>query len=101
PMVKNGNPSLPITTVPEHNAYSKDNPGKIHMTSSGIGSGNHIFGELFKMRTSVNLVHVPYPRAGPALVDLLGRQVQVMFASMSSSIEYVRAGKLRALAVTT
>jgi tripartite-type tricarboxylate transporter receptor subunit TctC len=71
------------------------------MASGGIGSGNHIFGELFKMMTGINLVHVPYRGAGPALVDLLGGQVQVMFASISSSIEYVRAGKLRALAVTT
>ena len=71
------------------------------MASAGIGSGNHIFGELFKRMTGVNLVHVPYRGAGPALVDLLGGQVQVMFASISSSIEYVRAGKLRALAVTT
>jgi tripartite-type tricarboxylate transporter receptor subunit TctC len=71
------------------------------MASAGIGSGNHIAGELFKMMTGVKLVHVPYRGAGPALVDLLGGQVQVMFATMSSSIEYVRAGKLRALAVTT
>ena len=71
------------------------------MGSAGIGSGNHIAGELFEMMTGVNLVHVPYRGAGPALVDLLGGQVQVMFATMSSSIEYVRAGKLRPLAVTT
>jgi tripartite-type tricarboxylate transporter receptor subunit TctC len=95
------NPSLPVKTVPELIAYAKANPGKINMASGGVGSGNHIFGELFKMITGVNLVHVPYRGAGPALVDLLGGQVQVMFASMSSSIEYVRAGKLRALAVTT
>jgi tripartite-type tricarboxylate transporter receptor subunit TctC len=95
------NPSLPVKTVPELIAYARANPGKINMASGGVGSGNHIFGELFKMMTGVNLVHVPYRGAGPALVDLLGGQVQVMFASMSSSIEYVRAGKLRALAVTT
>jgi tripartite-type tricarboxylate transporter receptor subunit TctC len=71
------------------------------MASAGIGSGNHIAGELFKMMTGVNMVHVPYRGAGPALVDLLGGQVQVMFATMSSSIEYVRGGKLRALAVIT
>jgi tripartite-type tricarboxylate transporter receptor subunit TctC len=70
------------------------------MGSAGIGSGNHIAGELFKMMTGINLVHVPYRGAGPALVDLLSGQVQVMFASMSSSIAYVTAGKLRALAVT-
>jgi tripartite-type tricarboxylate transporter receptor subunit TctC len=95
------NPSVPVKTVPEFIAYAKANPGRINMASSGIGSGNHIFGEQFKMMTGVNLVHVPYRGAGPALVDLLGGQVQVMFASMSSSIEYVRTGKLRALAVTT
>jgi tripartite-type tricarboxylate transporter receptor subunit TctC len=95
------NPSVPVKTVPELIAYAKVNSGKINMASGGIGSGNHIFGELFKMMTGVNLVHVPYRGAGPALVDLLGGQVQVMFASMVSSIEYVRAGKLRALAVTT
>src|SRR5262252_3281063 len=95
------NPSVPVKTVPELIAYAKVNSGKINMASGGIGSGNHIFGELFKMMTDINLVHVPYRGAGPALVDLLGGQVQVMFASMSSSIEYVRAGKLRALAVTT
>jgi len=95
------NPSLPVKTVPELIAYAKANPGKINMASGGVGSGNHIFGELFKMMTGINLVHVPYRGAGPALVDLLGGQVQVMFASMSSSIGYVRAGKLRPLAVTT
>ena len=95
------NPSLPVKTVPELIAYAKANPGKINMASGGVGSGNHIFGELFKMMTGINLVHVPYRGAGPALVDLLAGQVQVMFASMSSSIEYLRAGKLRALAVTT
>jgi len=95
------NPSVPVKTVPELIAYAKVNSGKINMASGGIGSGNHIFGELFKRMTGVNLVHVPYRGAGPALVDLLGGQVQVMFASISSSIEYVRAGKLRALAVTS
>ena len=95
------NPSVPVKTVPELIAYAKVNSGKINTASGGIGSGNHIFGELFKMMTGVNPVHVPYRGAGPALVDLIGGQVQVMFASLSSSIEYVRAGKLRALAVTT
>jgi tripartite-type tricarboxylate transporter receptor subunit TctC len=93
--------SVPVNTVPEFITHAKGNPGRINMPSAGIGSGNHIAGELFKMMTGVNLVHVPYRGAGPALVDLLGGQVHVMFASMSSSIEYVRAGKLRALAVTT
>jgi tripartite-type tricarboxylate transporter receptor subunit TctC len=101
PFVIELNPSVPVKTVPEFITHAKANPGKINMASGGIGSGNHIAGELFKMMTGVNLVHVPYRGAGPALVDLLGGQAQVMFASMSSSIEYVRAGKLRALAVTT
>ena len=101
PFLVEVNPSVPVKTVPEFIAYAKLNSGKINLASGGIGSGNHIFGELFKMMTGVNLVHVPYRGAGPALVDLLGGQVQVMFASMSSTIEYVRAGKLRALAVTT
>src|SRR5262245_17810250 len=79
-------PSVPVKTVPEFIGYAKANPGKINMASAGSGSGNHIAGELFKMMTGVNLVHVPYRGAGPALVDLLGGQVQVMFASMSSSI---------------
>jgi tripartite-type tricarboxylate transporter receptor subunit TctC len=93
-------PSVPGKTVPEFITHAKANPGRINMASAGVGSGNHIAGELFKMMTGVNLVHVPYRGAGPALVDLLGGQVQVMFAGMSLSIEYVRAGKLRALAVT-
>jgi tripartite-type tricarboxylate transporter receptor subunit TctC len=95
------NPSLPATTVRELIAYAKANPGKLTMASGGIGTLSHVEGELFKMMTGVNLVHVPYRGLGPALTDLLGGQVQVMFASMSASIEYVRAGKLRALAVTT
>jgi tripartite-type tricarboxylate transporter receptor subunit TctC len=101
PFVMEVNPSVPVKTVAEFIAHAKANPGKINMASAGIGSGNHISGELFKMMTGVNLVHLPYRGGGPALVDLLGGQVQVMFATMSSSIEYVRAGKLRALAVTT
>jgi tripartite-type tricarboxylate transporter receptor subunit TctC len=101
PFLLEVNPSVPVKTVPELIAYAKVNPANINMGSAGIGSGNHIAGELFKMMTGVNLAHVPYRGAGPALVDLLGGQVQVMFATMSSSIEYVRGGKLRALAVTT
>jgi len=95
------NPSVPVTTVPEFIAYAKPNPGKINMGSPGIGTPGHVAGELFKMMTGVNMQHVPYRGAGPALADLLAGQVQVMLASMTSSIEYVRAGKLRALAVTT
>jgi len=95
------NPSLPATTVRELIDYANVNPGKLTMASGGIGTLSHVEGELFKMMTGVNLVHVPYRGLGPALTDLLGGQVQVMFASMSASIENVRANKLRALAVTT
>jgi tripartite-type tricarboxylate transporter receptor subunit TctC len=94
-------PSIPATTVPEFIAYAKTNPGKINMASSGNGTSPHIAGELFNMMTGVGMVHVPYRGAGPALTDLLGGQVQVMFATMVSVIEHVRAGKLRPLAVTT
>jgi tripartite-type tricarboxylate transporter receptor subunit TctC len=95
------NPSVPAKTVPEFIAYAKANPGKINMASVGIGSGPHIAGELFKMTAGVNMVHVPYRGGGPALTDLLGGQVQVMFPGTVASIEYIRAGRLRALAVTT
>jgi tripartite-type tricarboxylate transporter receptor subunit TctC len=95
------NPSVPARTVPAFIAYAKANPGKINMGSGGNGSPTHVSGELFKMMTGVNLVHVPYRGAGPGLVDLLAGQVQVYFPTMPASIEYVRAGKLRALAVTT
>jgi tripartite-type tricarboxylate transporter receptor subunit TctC len=101
PLVMVVNPSVPAKTVPEFIAYAKANPGKINMASAGNGTPSHVSGELFKMMTGVNLVHVPYRGGGPALTDLLGGQVQVMLASISSSIEYVRAGKLRPLAVTT
>jgi len=101
PLVMVVSPSVPARTVPEFIAYAKANPGKISMASAGNGTPSHVSGELFKMMAGVNMVHVPYRGGGPALVDLLGGQVQVMFASMSSSIEYVRTGKLRALAVTT
>ena len=95
------NPSLPATTVPEFIAYAKANPGKINMASLGNGTVPHVAGELFKMMAGVNMVHVPYRGAPPALIDLLGGQVQVYFATTTISIEHVRAGKLRALAVTT
>jgi tripartite-type tricarboxylate transporter receptor subunit TctC len=101
PLVMAVNSSVPARTVSEFIAYAKANPGKLSMASAGNGTPSHVSGELFKMMAGVNMVHVPYRGGGPALVDLLTGQVQVMFASMSSSIEYVRAGKLRALAVTT
>ncbi len=94
-------PSVPAKTVPEFIAYAKANPGKINMASGGIGAPSHMAGELFKMMAGVNMVHVPYRGAAPALTDLLGGQVQVYFGPMPSSIEYIKAGKLRALAVTT
>jgi tripartite-type tricarboxylate transporter receptor subunit TctC len=101
PQVMQVNPSLPVATVPEFIAYAKANPGKLSMGSGGNGSPAHVIGELFKMMTGVNLVHVPYRGAGPALTDLLGGQIQVGFIDMAGSIGYIRAGKLRALAVTT
>jgi tripartite-type tricarboxylate transporter receptor subunit TctC len=101
PLVLVVNPSVPATTVPEFVAYAKANPGKINMASSGIAGGSHLAGELFKMMTGVNLVHVPYRGNGPALTDLLGGQVDVLFPTLASSIEYIRTGKLRGLAVTT
>jgi tripartite-type tricarboxylate transporter receptor subunit TctC len=95
------NPSVPAKTVPEFIAYAKANPGKLNMASGGNGTPAHVAVELFKMMTGVDIVHVPYRGAAPALTDLLGGQVQLMFPTVSGSIEYVRAGKLRALAVTT
>ena len=94
-------PSFPAKSVPEFIAYAKANPGKVSMASAGIGIPGHVSGELFKMMAGVNMVHVPYRGAAPALADLLAGQVQVTFASMTSSVEYIRAGRLRALAVTT
>jgi tripartite-type tricarboxylate transporter receptor subunit TctC len=94
-------PSVPASTVPEFIAYAKAHPGKINMASAGTGSGPHMSGELFKMMTGVNMVHVPYRGGGPALIDLLAGQVQVMFPGTTASIAYIRAGKLRPLAVTT
>jgi tripartite-type tricarboxylate transporter receptor subunit TctC len=95
------NPSLPATTVPEFIAYAKANPAKINMASLGNGTVPHVAGELFKMMAGVDMVHVPYRGAPPALTDLLGGQVQVYFATTTISIGHVRTGKLRALAVTT
>ena len=95
------NPSLPVKTVPEFIAYAKANQGKINYASAGIGSSQHMSGELFKMMAGIDMVHVPHRGSAPALTSLLGGQVQVMFASMPSALEFVRSGKLRALAVTT
>ena len=94
-------PSFPAKTVPEFIAYAKAHPGKITMASGGNGSPAHVAGELFKMMTGTSMVHVPYRGAAPVLTDLLGAQVHVTFLDMPSSIEYVRTGKLRALAMTT
>ena len=101
PLVMVVNPSVPAKTVPEFIAYAKANPGKLNMASSGIGTSVHVGGELFKMMTSINMLHVPYRGAAPAITDLIGGRVQVMFATLPSSIEYIKAGNLRALAVTT
>jgi tripartite-type tricarboxylate transporter receptor subunit TctC len=101
PNVMEVNPAVPVKTVPEFIAYAKANPGKINMASAGNGSPPHVAGELFKMMAGVDMQHVPYRSGGAALTDLLGGQVQVTFESTSASIEYIRAGKLRALAVTT
>jgi tripartite-type tricarboxylate transporter receptor subunit TctC len=94
------NPSVPAKSVPEFIAYVKANPRKLNMASGGTGTGAHIAGELFKMMAGVDMVHVPYRSAGPAYNDLLGGQVQVIFATTVASIGYIRAGRLRALAVT-
>ena len=95
------NPSVPVKSVPEFIAYAKAHPGKINMASAGSGTPQHVAGELFKLMTGVEMVHVPYRGAVPALTDLMGGQVQVMFDNMTSSLEFIRAGKLRPLAVTT
>jgi tripartite-type tricarboxylate transporter receptor subunit TctC len=95
------NPSVPTKTLPEFIAYAKANPGKINMASAGIGSAHHLFGELFKMMAGVEMVHVPYRGSTPALTDLLGGRVQVMFDATTSSRPHIRSGKLRPLAVTT
>ena len=94
-------PSFPAKSVPELIAYAKSNPGKINMASAGVGSAPHVYGELFKMMTGVDMLHVPYRGGAPAMTDLLAGQVQVMFDTLSTSIEHIRADKLRALAVTS
>ena len=101
PLVMEVNPSIPAKTVPEFIAYARANPGKINFASGGIGTSIHLSGELFKMMTGIDMQHVPYRGNGPALTDLLGGQVQIMFDTMPAAIGYVRAGQLRALAVTT
>jgi len=101
PLVMEVGPSVPATTVPEFIAYAKSNPGKVSMASGGSGSASHVGGELFKMMTGVDMLHVPYRGGAPALTDLIGGQVQVMFSPLPESIETIRAGKVRALAVTT
>jgi tripartite-type tricarboxylate transporter receptor subunit TctC len=100
PLIMVVNPSVPAKTVSEFIAYAKANPGKVNMGSAGIGSAGHLAGELFKMMAAVSLVHVPYRGNAPALTDLIAGQVEVVFPSAASSIEYVKTGKLRGLAVT-
>jgi tripartite-type tricarboxylate transporter receptor subunit TctC len=100
-LVMEVNPGIPANTVPEFIAYAKANPGTINMASSGTGTPPHIVGELFKMMAGVNMVHVPYRGSTPALADLLGGQVHLLFDPLASSIEHIRAGRLRPLAVTT
>jgi tripartite-type tricarboxylate transporter receptor subunit TctC len=95
------NPSVPANTVREFIAYVKTNPGKVNMASGGNGTSGHVFGELFKFMTGLNMVHVPYRGGAPAMTDLLGGQVQVYFGPAPESIEYIRSGRLRPLAVTT
>ena len=101
PYVLEVNPSVPIRSVPELIAYAKANPGRLSIASAGTGTPAHIAGELFKMMTGVDMVHIPYRGAALALTDLLGGQVQVMIDNMAASLEHIRAGRLRALAVTT
>ena len=101
PYILVAHPSVPAHTVPELIAYAKANPGRINMASPGTGTGLHIAGELFKMAAAVDMVHVPYRGGGPVMTDLLGGQVQILFGTTALTIEQIRAGKLRALAVTT
>jgi tripartite-type tricarboxylate transporter receptor subunit TctC len=93
--------SLPVKTIPEFIAYAKANPNKINMASAGIGSSNHLSGELFKLMTGAPMLHVPYRGAAPALTDLIGGQVQVIFSAVPSTVEYIKGDKVRALAVTS
>ena len=101
PLVMQVNPSVPAKTVPEFMAYARANPGKINMASAGIGSTPHVAGELFKMMTGLDMLHVPYRGGSQAITDLIGGQVQVMFEPVAGPLEHLRAGRLRPLAVTT
>jgi tripartite-type tricarboxylate transporter receptor subunit TctC len=101
PFLMEVNPQVPAVTVPEFIAYAKANPGKINFASAGVGTSPHVTGELFKMMTGVDMVHVPYRGNGPALNDLIGGQVQLLFDSIPSSVGHVRSGRTRALAVTS
>jgi tripartite-type tricarboxylate transporter receptor subunit TctC len=101
PLVMEVNASLPVTTVPEFIAYVKANPGKVNMASSGVGATPHMAGELFQYMAGVKMVHIPYRGDAPALADLLGGQVQVYFGGLAAAIDQIKAGKLRALALTT
>jgi tripartite-type tricarboxylate transporter receptor subunit TctC len=101
PFVMVVNPSFPAKTIPEFIAYAKANPGKINMASGGTGGVDHVAGELFKITTGIGMTHVPYRGLAPALTDLIGGQVQVIFSTVPAAIEYIKAGTLRALAVTT
>ena len=101
PMVMEVHPSFPAKTVPEFIAYARANPGKINLASSGTGASPHVAGELFKIMAGINMVHVPYRGGAPALADLLGGRVHVFFDALPSSIELIKAGRLRPLAVTT
>src|SRR5271167_4782563 len=101
PMVVLIHPSVPATTIPDLIAYAKDNPGKINMASAGTGSAPHMAGELFNSMAGLNMTHVPYRGQGPALSDLLGGQVQILFAAAPGTVDYIKTEKLRALAVTS
>ncbi|WOH67381.1 tripartite tricarboxylate transporter substrate binding protein [Bradyrhizobium sp. BWA-3-5] len=101
PMVVLVHPSVPAQTLAEFIAYAKANPGKVNMASAGSGSAPHMAGELFKMMTGVDMVHVPYRGQGPAMTDLIGGQVQILFAAAPGTTDHIKTGKLRALAVTT
>ena len=101
PLVLEVHPAVPVNTVPELIAYAKANPGRLSLASFGVGSTSHVAGELFKMTAGVSMQHVPYRGSAPLVTDLLGGQVQAAFDNLPASIEHIRSGKLRALAVST